>query len=131
HELTLSITPVQTMVPRLDGKSGYEPGAFLGFGPTSDYQRQDLGFVADQVGRYVSTTGSALAALPSRVPELFRQAFLGQSRDVNTPLSVVGVSRLGGEVLGADTPVKARVVFFLSLLTGVNLSMFLINLLPL
>jgi membrane-associated protease RseP (regulator of RpoE activity) len=55
---------------------------------------------------------------------------LGAPRDANTPLSVVGVSRLGGQVLGTDTPWKARLSFLLGLLAGVNLSMFLINLLP-
>jgi membrane-associated protease RseP (regulator of RpoE activity) len=129
--VTLWITPVQTNLTRLDGSPGVERGAFLGFEPTADYQRQGPGFVASEIGRYVRTTGASLAALPRRVPALFGQAFLGRHRDLDTPLSVVGVSRLGGQVLGSDTPVKSRLVFFLGLLTGVNLSMFLINLLPL
>jgi membrane-associated protease RseP (regulator of RpoE activity) len=132
REVSLTITPVQTEVPRLDDPSRYERGAFLGLSPTMTYQRQGVGFVAATVGRYVSLTGSALAGLPGRVPVLFRQAFLHEERGQDTPLSVVGVSRLGGEVLGADDIAwKSRVAFFLSLLTGVNLSMFLINLLPL
>jgi len=131
QELTLTITPVVTTLPRLDGEPGTEQGAFLGYAPTADYQRQDLGFVAGEINRYVTRTGAALAALPGRVPELFGQAFLGRERGLDSPVSVVGVSRLGGEILGHDSPLKPRLVFFLSLLAGVNVSMFLINLLPL
>ena len=131
HELTLAITPVQANLPRLDDPTRYERAAFIGLVPAFAYQRQGVGVVTTTIGRYVSLTGASLAALPSRVPTLFRQAFGHQTRSQDTPLSVVGVSRLGGEVLGADIGWKSRVSFFLSLLTGVNLSMFLINLLPL
>jgi membrane-associated protease RseP (regulator of RpoE activity) len=130
HEVTLTITPVRTTIRDLDDSSKLTSGSFLGFSPTSDYQRQDVGFVAHRIGQYVTQTGVALAALPGRVPELFRQAFLGAKRGYDTPLSVVGVSRIGGQVLGQDTPWKPRLAFFLGLLAGVNLSMFLINLLP-
>lgn len=131
HEVTLTISPVQTTLPRLDGEAGTERAAFLGFAPTADYQRQGVGFVAGEIGRYVSRTGAALAALPGRVPELFGQAFLHRERGLDSPVSVVGVSRLGGEILGTDSPLKPKLVLFLSLLAGVNVSMFLINLLPL
>jgi membrane-associated protease RseP (regulator of RpoE activity) len=131
RQLTLSITPVPSDRPRLDGKPGLERVAFLGFAPTADYQRQDAGFVVDQVGEYVSLTGTALASLPSRVPELFGQVFLHSKRGLDSPISVVGVSRLGGDILGQDSPLKPRLVLLLNLLAGMNLSMFLINLLPL
>jgi len=131
HEVTLTISPVQTTLPRLDGEAGTERAAFLGFAPTTDYQRQSVGFVGSEIGRYVTRTGAALAALPGRVPELFGQAFLGRERGLDSPVSVVGVSRLGGEILGHDSPLKPRLVFFLNLLAAVNVSMFLINLLPL
>jgi membrane-associated protease RseP (regulator of RpoE activity) len=131
QEQTLSITPVQTALARLDGEPGTERAAFLGFAPTTDYQRQSIGFVGGEISRYVSRTGAALAALPGRVPELFGQAFLGRERGLDSPVSVVGVSRLGGEILGHDSPLKPRLVFFLNLLAAVNVSMFLINLLPL
>jgi Zn-dependent protease len=115
----------------LDGKPGYERAAFLGFSTTVEYQGQTPGFVAQQLGQYISLTGTSLVALPGRVPELFRQAFLGEKRQLDTPISVVGVSRIGGEVLGQDSPVRSKLALLLNLLAGVNLSMFLINLLPL
>jgi membrane-associated protease RseP (regulator of RpoE activity) len=130
-ELTLSVTPVQADLPRLDDPSRYERAAFLGLEPTIAYQRQGPGLVFATLGQYVSMTGSSLIGLPGRVPALFRQAILHEQRSQNTPLSVVGVSRLGGQVLDADIGWKSRVEFFLRLLTAVNLSMFLLNLLPL
>lgn len=131
HEQTLTITPVQNTVGKLDGTVGYEQAAFLGYSPVMDYETRGPGFVAEQLGHYVTVTGSALAALPSRVPELFRQAFLGEKRPLDTPMSVVGVSRIGGEVIGQDSPIKPKLWLLLNILAGVNLSMFLINLLPL
>ncbi|HEY1969125.1 MAG TPA: site-2 protease family protein [Pseudonocardia sp.] len=130
QQVTLRITPLVTNLPRLDKPSEIVRGAFLGFDTTQDYQRQGIGFAIGRIGQYVAQTGDSLVRLPGRVPDLFRQALLGAPRDANTPLSVVGVSRLGGQVLGTDTPWKARLSFLLGLLAGVNLSMFLINLLP-
>jgi membrane-associated protease RseP (regulator of RpoE activity) len=131
RQVTLTVTPVPNTVARLDGKPGYERAAFLGFSTTVEYQGQTPGFVAQQLGQYISLTGTSLVALPGRVPELFRQAFLGEKRQLDTPISVVGVSRIGGEVLGQDSPVRSKLALLLNLLAGVNLSMFLINLLPL
>ena len=60
----------------------------------------------------------------------FGAVFLGEERDVEGPVSVVGVSVLGGQVLERDQAVLEEVATFLNLLAAVNLSLFLLNLLP-
>jgi membrane-associated protease RseP (regulator of RpoE activity) len=45
-------------------------------------------------------------------------------------VSVVGVSRLGGDIAAADEPLKAKVATFLGLAASLNLFLFLFNLLP-
>ncbi|MBT8226264.1 MAG: site-2 protease family protein [Dactylosporangium sp.] len=45
----------------------------------------------------VSMTFQSLGQLPSKIPNLF-SALIGQERDPNTPVSVIGASRIGGEL---------------------------------
>ena len=72
-----------------------------------------------------------LAEIPQRVPQLFRAAFLGEERDRNGPIGVVGVGRISGEAFALpQLSGLEKLSFFLSLLAGVNLVLFLFNLLP-
>ena len=72
-----------------------------------------------------------LVQIPERIPQVFRAAFLGAKRDVNGPIGVVGVGRISGEVfaLGKLTAPE-KVSLFFQMLAGVNLVLFLFNLLP-
>ena len=72
-----------------------------------------------------------LVQIPQRVPQLFGAAFLGAKRDPNGPIGVVGVGRISGEVFAFDKfTTTEKVSFFFQLLAGVNLVLFLFNLLP-
>jgi len=51
-------------------------------------------------------------------------------RQIDSPVSVVGVSRLGGEVVASQEPIEAKLALFLSLAASLNLFLFLFNLLP-
>jgi membrane-associated protease RseP (regulator of RpoE activity) len=105
-------------------------GSFLGLSPVSVYERQDLATVGSAIGAIVSRTGQAIVELPQRVPGLFGAVFLGEERGQDSPVGIVGASRIGGEILAQDEPAAAELSFFLQLLAGVNISLFLFNLLP-
>jgi membrane-associated protease RseP (regulator of RpoE activity) len=84
------------------------------------------------VGRAGSFTGQmfertvvAIKQVPERVPALWR-ALNGEPRDPNTPMSVVGASRLGGEL--AENGLWQEALF---LLAGLNFFIGVFNLLPL
>ena len=64
------------------------------------------------------------------MPGLFGAVFLGEQRDQNGPVGIVGASRIGGQILALDAPAAAELSFFLQLLAAVNISLFLFNLLP-
>jgi membrane-associated protease RseP (regulator of RpoE activity) len=130
QRVDLHPTLITTSLPALDGSGRIEQGSFLGLSPVTVYQRQSLGAVAQQIGGMVWQTGQALAAVPSRLPNLFGAAFLGEKRDQNGPIGIVGASRIGGEILAQNEPVLATLSFFLQLLAAVNISLFLVNLLP-
>jgi membrane-associated protease RseP (regulator of RpoE activity) len=126
----LTPTLITTELRDLDDPEQVVQGSFLGLSPLRQVERQDLPAVVDEIGSIISRTGQAIVELPSRVPALFGAVFLGEERDVNGPIGVVGVSRIGGEILAQDIPVGQEIAFFLQLLAAVNISLFLFNLLP-
>jgi membrane-associated protease RseP (regulator of RpoE activity) len=130
QRLDLAPRPITTELAALDGGPGIVRAGFLGLSPVTFYERQSLGAVFVQIGDVVGRTGEAIVQLPSRVPSLFGSVFLGEERDVNGPIGVVGVSRIGGEILSQDIPFAAEASLLISLLAAVNISLFLFNLLP-
>lgn len=131
RDVGLTPTLIPNQVYAAADPSKLVQASFLGVGLTSaGYVRQNPGAVAGAIGDIVGRTGQALVALPSRVPSLFGSVFLGEKRDVNGPVGIVGASRIGGEILALDQPLAATASFFLQLLAAVNISLFLFNLLP-
>jgi membrane-associated protease RseP (regulator of RpoE activity) len=83
-----------------------------------------VGLAADQAGSMFTGTLQALSRLPERVP-LLLEAILGGERDPETPVSVVGASRLGGQLWD-----RGEVTGFLVLLAALNFFIGIFNLLP-
>ena len=73
----------------------------------------------------VKGTFQALGRIPDKVPALWH-SIMGGQRDPNTPISVVGASRLGGEAFAHGVP-QVFVMIFISL----NVFIGIFNLLPL
>jgi membrane-associated protease RseP (regulator of RpoE activity) len=130
QRLDLTPTPITNDVRSFDDPTRIVQAGFLGLSPVTAYEQQTLGAVFVQIGDVIGRTGQAIAELPSRLPALFGAAFLGEERDPEGPIGVVGVSRIGGEILAQDIPFAAEASLLLSLLAAVNVSLFLFNLLP-
>ena len=128
--IDLHPTLITTDLPDLDDPDRTVRASFLGLMPLQTYQRQDLAAVGEQIAGVVVRTGEAVIELPSRVPGIFGAVFLGEERDLDGPVGVVGASRIGGEILAMDEPAVVEISFFLQLLALVNVSLFLFNLLP-
>ncbi|HEV7871896.1 MAG TPA: M50 family metallopeptidase [Modestobacter sp.] len=126
----LTVTPIENTVYQATG-GGTTTAGYLGIAPAGGFARQSIGDVPSYFGMVVSQSVQKLVQIPQRVPQLFRAAFLGEQRDVNGPIGVVGVGRLSGEYF-ALTQVSAleKLSFFLSLLASVNMVLFLFNLVP-
>jgi len=73
----------------------------------------------------VEGTFTALKRIPDKVPALWR-SITGGERDPDTPISVVGASRLGGEAIEAGVP-----QYFLLIFISLNIFIGIFNLLPL
>jgi membrane-associated protease RseP (regulator of RpoE activity) len=127
----LTVTPIRNLVyTSQDAEKPSEVG-YVGVSPVQTYVRQPITAVPGYIGDVLVRSVDRLVQIPERIPALFRAAFLGAERDPQGPIGVVGVSRLSGEVFALDRlATTEKIAFFFSLLAGVNLILFLFNLLP-
>jgi membrane-associated protease RseP (regulator of RpoE activity) len=86
---------------------------------------QGIGDTASYTGDMFRETFVALADLPSKIPPLWDSIWGGERAD-DTPVSVVGASRLGGEMVQYD-----QWAMFFMLLVVLNYFIGVFNLLPL
>ncbi|MFD3688443.1 M50 family metallopeptidase [Nocardiopsis sp. NPDC058631] len=107
-----------------------ETVGFLGIVFTQERAPLTVGESAAEMGSMMVGVGEALIALPSKIPEVFGAAFLGQERNQDSPVGIVGISRIGGEIMAQGLPVADTAAIMLQILAGVNLFLFAFNMLP-
>jgi membrane-associated protease RseP (regulator of RpoE activity) len=127
----LTVTPIaNTVYTDATGEDTTTAG-YVGIAPAAGFARQSISAVPGYFGMVVSQSLQKLVQIPERVPQLFRAAFLGEHRDPNGPIGVVGVGRLSGEYFAlTQVSVLQKLSIFLSLLASVNMVLFLFNLVP-
>jgi membrane-associated protease RseP (regulator of RpoE activity) len=127
----LTVTPIPNTVYVESGSDETATAGYLGISPVFGFARQDVTDLPGYFGMIVSNSVERLIEIPERIPQLFRAAFLGEERDENGPIGVVGVGRISGEAFALPNfSGMEKLSFFLSLLASVNLVLFLFNLLP-
>jgi membrane-associated protease RseP (regulator of RpoE activity) len=127
----VTVTPIaNTVYTDATGEETMTAG-YVGIAPATGFARQPLSALPGYFGMVVTQSVDRLVQIPQRVPQLFRAAFLGEERDPNGPIGVVGVGRISGEYFAlTQFTALEKVSFLLSLLASVNLVLFLFNLLP-
>ena len=134
---TVTLDPDLVTVPRpvLDdaGKQiGTEQRPFLGMAPTAERQAQPLSAVPSTIWSTTTKAVGTILTLPVRVYDLVRVVASDQPRDPEGIIGVVGVGRLTGDVIAMpDTPVLDKAATVVGILGGLNLFLFLFNLIPL
>ena len=127
----LTVTPIENTVYAEAGSDETISVGFVGVSPAQTYVRQSVATVPGFLGQTIERSVAKLVEMPQRVPALFAAAFLGEERDAQGPIGVVGVSRISGEVFAFDQfTTTEKISYFFQLLAGVNLVLFLFNLLP-
>ena len=122
-----------TVVARasLDDPTTTRRVGFLGIEPTQAYVRHGLPTVATVMADYTKATGDVILHLPQRMVDVAKAAF-GAERQADGPMSVVGASRVAGELVTIDEPSwRDRTTRILGLLASLNLFLALFNLIPL
>jgi membrane-associated protease RseP (regulator of RpoE activity) len=104
---------------------------FLGVAPSAALVRQPITQVPATAWHQISGTVAAIALLPVKVYEIGKSAFTNTPRDPNGLVGLVGVARVSSEVAAAKVPAMWRVSEFLLLIAGLNLALWLFNLIPL
>jgi membrane-associated protease RseP (regulator of RpoE activity) len=128
---TQTNTAVAELLSMEDPQEFVEAG-FLGVSPVQVRERQGFGYVATTMWDYSIQTGQALLHMPEKMVGVYQAAFGGEERDQMSPMSVVGASRVAGELASDDRiSVTDRVATILSLLGVVNLFVALFNFIPL
>ncbi|WP_410653140.1 M50 family metallopeptidase [Amycolatopsis sp. cmx-4-54] len=129
--LTVDVPRVQRLVADGENKTTVKDVGMIGASPVPKTLVATYGPV-DAVGATVSFTGTMfsetakrLIEFPSRIPAVVESIFGGE-RDPNTPVSVVGASRIGGEAAE-----RGLWEIFVLLLASLNFFIGVFNLLPL
>jgi membrane-associated protease RseP (regulator of RpoE activity) len=128
-------TSTNTMVsprPALDDPGSYVEVGFLGVEPETVLVQKGPGFVVATMGSYTWQTAEALGSLPVRLYEVSKAALGLEERRPDSPMSVVGASRVAGEMTSNDgVPVGDRLIGLLMLLGAINLFVGMFNFIPL
>jgi hypothetical protein len=104
---------------------------YVGLVPAVEWVRQPVTAVPAYMWDLTSRSVVALVSLPVRLYELVTQTLIGGGeRSLDSPVSVVGVTRLGGDIAATDGPLMSKAATFLGLAASLNLFLFLFNLLP-
>jgi membrane-associated protease RseP (regulator of RpoE activity) len=130
--LTLTADLIAQDRPDLDDPSKTDKGVgYLGVSPQSVVEHKGPGYVVAQMWDMTKRTAVALTHFPQRMVGVWQAAFGGAERDLNSPVSVVGAGRIGGEIAAASLPVDDKIAIFTSLVAGFNLAIGMFNLIPL
>jgi len=128
----LTATTSVNQLPALDGSTASVKVGYLGIVPTQEQVSKGAGYTLGQMGGYTKDTVAALGKLPVRLWGVAKAVVGVEDRDPNSPMSVVGVGRVAGEVSSNDkVDVGNRIAFVVGLLAGVNLFVGMFNFVPL
>jgi membrane-associated protease RseP (regulator of RpoE activity) len=148
ERLTLTATPIRNEVQRVgedgqalvdeDGNPVVIEAGFLGVSsaPVLARERQSVTVVPGIIGEQVGHMAGVLLHIPQRMTDVAQAAFGSEERDPNGPVSVVGVGRMAGEVTsgsieGLDDSIGGKVAMLVTLLAGLNIALFVFNMIPL
>ncbi|TDU86821.1 membrane-associated protease RseP (regulator of RpoE activity) [Kribbella voronezhensis] len=131
QQTTLRTSTILNQVVDKAGSDKIVSVGFLGVSPEMKVERQNFGFVVDKMGELSVATVKALGHFPSKLVGVAK-SIVGGDRDADSPMSVVGASRVAGEVASNNQLTGGeRIAFLVSLLASLNLFLALFNFIPL
>jgi membrane-associated protease RseP (regulator of RpoE activity) len=145
-QMTLTLTPIRDLrwafdasgqrIKGPDGNYLTEQTGFAGITPTEELVRQPVTAVPGMIWDQLGSAATLIVTVPEKMVGVGK-AILGIApRDPESPVSVIGIGRVAGEVasgegVSAGSSVGARVASLVMLLAGLNLALFVINMVPL
>ncbi len=105
---------------------------FLGVTPVTTREAGGPVYTLDQMGDMTVDTVQAMASLPGKVWGVAKAIVGLQEREQDSPVSIVGGSRISGDIVSSeDLEVTEKLVFFGSLVAGFNFFIGMFNFIPL
>jgi membrane-associated protease RseP (regulator of RpoE activity) len=130
-EQTLPVTPVLREVA-VDEDGTTRDVGFIGVGWATETVRQPVTAVLPEVGNTIGRLVTVITHLPERVVDLAVSTFGPTERDPNGLIGVVGVGRIAGEITSLNSlPIADRAASLIQLVAGLNVALFVFNLIPL
>jgi membrane-associated protease RseP (regulator of RpoE activity) len=140
--LTIPVTPTAAQryvvdaqgkpVYGADGKVKTEMVGFIGIAPTTGLIPQPVTEVFPVMGETIGGTVNLIANLPARMSDVGQAAFSSAPRQVDGPISVVGIGRVAGEIASTDrVDLASKAATLIGLLASLNIALFVFNLIPL
>jgi membrane-associated protease RseP (regulator of RpoE activity) len=115
-----------------DGQLEIQEGTFLGVTPDAENVPEPITAVPGYMWDVSTRSAKAILTLPVRVWDLAASTFGASERDPEGLVGVVGVGRISGEVTATERlESKDKAYMLVGLLAGLNLFLFLFNLIPL
>jgi membrane-associated protease RseP (regulator of RpoE activity) len=121
---------IATDRPNPDDPARTERVGYLGISPTMVHEHQGPAAVFSEMGRLTGLTAQAMLHIPERMVGVAQAAF-GAEREQNSPMSIIGASRVAGEIATLEIPVSSRIAGFIQWLAALNLFVALFNFIPL
>ena len=141
-QLDVAVTPITNalavrnslgqVVLDLGGNPVTHQVGYIGIGYVQEVAQQPVTAVLPAVGDNIVSVARIIVTLPGRLVQVAQAAFGGADRDPNGPISVVGIGRVAGEIAAYDKISLAdRFASLLQILAGLNVALFVFNLVPL
>ncbi|TWP34423.1 M50 family metallopeptidase [Leekyejoonella antrihumi] len=144
HLVTLQVTPKLWTAPKLDGNgrpvqsaSGKAETVTTGkvgiyISGTYRTERQPLTAAPGYIGSALGQTAGVFVKIPQKMVGVYNAAFGSAKRDANSPVSVVGVGRIAGDVAEAKGPsLQDKAAILIGIIASLNLALFVFNMIPL
>ena len=134
RQVTLHVTPqaTQTQVTNSAGTTTTETVGMIGVTPTTPFQPQPIGTAFTATGENLGQVAGVFINLPQRMVGIWNAAFGSQERAANSPVGIIGVGRMAGEIADSSGYAFAsKIQLMLSLLASLNLALFVFNMVPL
>ena len=125
-EISLKITPEY-----VTKEKRYRVGIYSTVGTQRDSFTEAISASAESTWLLTRESAKSLVTLPAKVPQLVRQTFMGEERDPNGLVGVVGAARVSGQAVSSDRlSGNERFTTFILLVASLNIFVGIFNLLP-
>jgi len=130
---TVEVASYETAIVDTSGNATGEftKRGFLGISPAFNLVPAPVSEVPDFMATLTVASASALLDFPARVFGLAGDLFTPVPRDPQSPVSVIGIGRISGQIAGSEgIPSIYKVADLINLLASVNLFLFVFNMVP-